>query len=85
MRCTKCLKEYSRAEFDALPLVQKNGGRATYHGTFVHEYRVCPCGCHVLLVLRKTSSRPPASIPSGATPSIVPIPMFAEGNHGRRR
>jgi hypothetical protein len=75
MRCTYCHRQYTRTEFDELDLVKKNGGCVTFAGE-VHEYRVCTCGSHVLLVtVRRASSRP----------SFQPSPAFSEANDGRRR
>lgn len=80
MKCTHCAAEYSSETFAQLELAKKNGGRMTY-GTETHEYRVCACGCHVLQTTR-ASVRPATS---GATPSVIPIPMYAEASDGRRR
>lgn len=77
MKCTHCAAEYTSETFAALSLVQKNGGRMTY-GTEVHEYRVCKCGSHVLLVTRVAPVQRPASQPSF-------VPMFAEAYDARRR
>ena len=74
MRCTHCHRTYTREAFDGLELVEKNGGRVVY-GRETHEYRVCTCGSHVLLVITRPASRP----------SFHPMPVFAEMNHGRRR
>lgn len=82
MRCTYCHTYFTRAEFDARPLVPTNGGRQTY-GAVVHEYRVCKCGSHVLLVSPRLSSRPP--VLSASTPSSVPVSIFVEAGHARRK
>jgi hypothetical protein len=78
MKCTHCAAEYTSETFAALALVQKNGGRMTY-GSETHEYRVCVCGCHVLLV---THARPSAVPRPVSQPSFHP--MYAEANARRR-
>lgn len=79
LRCTHCNREYTREAYDELKLAKTNGGRVTY-GSETHEYRICACGCHVLLVTRR-SERPVSRPPS--QPSFVP--MFAEAYDARRR
>jgi len=72
--CIHCGKDYSAAEIWALPLAKKHGGRVLISGE-MHEYRVCTCGSHILLVYPRRET-PPASIPVAA---------FAEANDARRR
>lgn len=77
--CAHCGTERTEVEVAALPLATKNGGTMRY-GAETHEYRICPCGMHILTVRREVRPARPSS-----RPSFSPTPMMEATTHANRR
>lgn len=75
--CTYCGKEYTTEALRARPLLSGEHGGIMVYGRETHEYRVCTCGCHVLIVIKRQT---PAPLP--AQPAVA---LFAEASHDRRK